>query len=291
VRISQVLHVNAYIMLGDPAYLAASVSSYYDVIDRLIVSYDEHARSWSGDPIPVDECLAELTRVDRRSKATFFPGSYSQPHRPPLVCDTLQRQSALDEASAGADWVLQLDTDEVIPDLATFAEMLERAKATGAIGMDFPSRWLYARTRRGLYLEACSRWWRVAAGYPGPLAVRTGAILTLARQCDGPLFRVDFRHRNTDPWHARGVPVHATIHPASGVLHFSWVRLPDEMAQKSAISGHRDDFDWDQRLAKWLFRQRHPILAVALTPVRRRRHTEWLRQVRLPLDPAPRMAR
>ena len=95
--------------------------------------------------------------------------------------------------------MLQLDTDEVIPRMESFMDMLRRANAGGAVGLHFPSRWLYARAGSGWYPEACSRWWRAAAGYPGPLAVRSGTRLTLARQCEGPLFRVDFRPRNTDP--------------------------------------------------------------------------------------------
>jgi hypothetical protein len=281
------MRVSAYVMLGDPAYMAASVASYYDFVDRIVVSYDQGSRSWSGEPLPVEECFAELTHVDRDRKISHLRGPFSHPDASPLECDTRQRQASLDEASIGADWVLQLDTDEVVPNLDSFRKMLSRAHAADAAGLDFPSRWLYARVRQGVYLEACSRWWRTAAGYPGPLAVRSGTQLKVARQCVGPLFRVDFRSRNSDPWHPRDAPVHATVPLADGVLHFAWVRSDEAMARKARISSHRDDLDWDKRLRRWRARQRRPIWASVFTPLRRKNHTDWLRLARLTTEPSP----
>lgn len=283
----RLVRLNAYIMLGDPTYLAASVGAYYEVVDRIVVSYDREGRSWSGEPLPIEECLAELAAIDADQKTVHLRQSFSNPAANPLDCETRQRRSSLNAAANDAEWVLQLDTDEVIPRVGPFMDMLRRANAAGAVGLHFPSRWLYARAGSGTYLEACSRWWRAAAGYPGPLAVRSGTQLTHARQCAGPLFRVDFRRRNTDPWHPRTAPVHATVRVADGVLHFAWVRSDAVMTRKARISGHRDDLDWDTRLTKWRSRQRRPRLACALTPLRRRNHTDWLRLARLPAEPSP----
>jgi hypothetical protein len=283
------VRVNAYVMAADPVFLAASVHSYYDGVGRIVVSYDENRLSWSGEPIPVGDCLAELSQIDRDSKLDFSPGRYSHPELPPLDCETRQRQAALDSASKDAEWVLQLDSDEVIPDFGAFSEMVLRADRSGADALEFPSRWLYARTGERRYLEVSSRWWRAAAGYPGPLAVRAGTRLRLARQCEGSIFRVDFRRQSTDPWHPRDAPVHATVPVDDGVLHFSWVRSGEQMERKAATSGHRDDFNWQARLRRWRFHQRHPLIAVALTPLRRKRHPTWLRRASVPIDPAARV--
>jgi hypothetical protein len=274
-------------MAADPAFLAASVESYYDAVERVVVSYDERQLSWSGEPIPVDRCLAELKHLDSEGKLDFRPGQYSYPDLAPMDCETRQRQDTLDAASVDADWVLQIDTDEVFPDLNVFLEMLRRADNAGADALDFPSRWLYTRIGDGRFLETCSRWWRAAAGYPGPLAVKAGTRLRLARQCEGNLFRVDFRKRNTDPWHSRDTPVHATVRVDQGVLHFSWVRSAENMREKAETSAHRDDFDWQTALAKWCFRTRHPTIATALTPLRRKEHPSWLRSIHAPVDPPP----
>jgi hypothetical protein len=175
-----------------------------------------------------------------------------------------------------------LDSDEVIPDPARFRQAVERAASVEALGLEYPSRWLYAQVSGGRYLEQCGRWWRAAAGYPGPLAVAAGTKLRIARQVDGKLYRVDFRARNTDPWHPPHAPVDEVVPARAGVLHYSWVRTDEEMAEKAQISGHRDDLDWDAQLRTWRRRREHPLLAAACTPLRRREEHGWLRLVRLP---------
>jgi hypothetical protein len=284
------MRLNAYTLLGDPSFLAASVASYYDAVDRVVVSFDEAHLGWAGDAIPIEACLNQLRHVDVESKIDLRPGDFSHFELPLTECETRHRQAALDAASDGADWVIQLDGDEVVPDLRVFVEMIKRADAAGAAGLDFPSRWIYARTRGGRFLEGCSRWWRPAAAYPGPLAVRAGSKLSNARQCEADLFRVDFRTRNTDPWRYAGHPVDATVPVDAGVLHFSWVRTIAEMNAKAQMSPHRDGANWPAEIRRWQHRQRHPWLTTAMTPFRKRGelHPQWLRMVSLPITPRPR---
>jgi hypothetical protein len=283
--------INAYVLAADPSFLAASVRSYYELVERIVISYDEDGLSWSGEPTAVDECLAELQTIDHDGKLDLRPDKYSCPERAPIECETAQRQAALAVAGENANWVLQLDSDEVVPEPSIFLEMVRRADSARADALHYPSRWLYTRTRDGRYLERCTRWWRAAAGYPGPLAVRPGTVLRVARQCDGDLFRVDFRARNTDPWHDAATPVHATVPVSAGVLHFSWVRSHEELAAKAAVSGHRDHLDWAASIRRWRRRQRHPIIATALTPLRPRGDSDpsWLRLVKLSVDPPARL--
>jgi hypothetical protein len=285
------MRLNAYLLLGDPSYLAASVRSYYDAVDRIVVSYDAEHSSWGGDQLPIEECLAELRAVDPAGKLDFRPGSFSDPTRHAMDCETSQRQTALAAAEHGADWVLQLDNDEVVPDLGSFVAKLQEADRAGASGIDYPSRWIYARANGGGYLEGSSRFWRPAAGFPGPLGVRAGTKLRHARQCDGSLFRVDFGTTNTDPWRNQSYPVDATVGVDSAVIHFSWVRSEDELRRKASVSGHRDYKGWSREIDAWKFRQRHALLAVALTPFRNRGefHPGWLRRVRLPIEPSARV--
>ena len=53
------MRINAYVLLADPAWLELSVRSYYPIVERIYASYDLNRKSWSGDPIPVDDCLAD----------------------------------------------------------------------------------------------------------------------------------------------------------------------------------------------------------------------------------------
>jgi hypothetical protein len=270
------MRVSAYILVGDPNHLRESVSSYYDHVDRIVLSYDETRTSWTGTPLPVDECLATIRELDRDGKCVDVPGRFARLDENPLDNDTFQRQNALDAASDGADWVIQLDTDEVMLDPAQFFASLRRADATGTSGMHYPARWLYSRVAPGRYLEGSTRFWRPAASYPGPLAVRAGTRLRQARQADVPLYRVDLRPWNTDPFHPKKAVVHEVIRPESAVLHYSWVRDHDTIRRKFGWSGHTHDYSRPVVYRRWASRQRHPVRTVLLNPLRRR---DWYRLV------------
>ncbi|GAA2858438.1 hypothetical protein [Microbacterium arabinogalactanolyticum] len=260
----------AYVLLADPSYLRESIGAYYDRVDRIVVSYDRSHTSWTGTPLPLQQCLRLISDLDRDSKMVLAPGDFARPGETGLANDTHQRQVALDQASEGSDWVLQLDTDEVMVSPDVFFDMLNRAESAGARGLDFPSRWLYTRTGPGRYLEVTRRFWGVAASYPGPLAVRAGTTLRHARQADIDLFRVDFAPRNTDPWRPPDAEVHAVITPDKGVLHFSWVREPDVIKRKFGWSGHSEHMQPPEVYRRWVWRTRHPLLTAVTTPLRRR---------------------
>lgn len=272
------MRVTAYVLLADPAFLRESIRAYYDRVHRIVLSYDETSTSWTGTPLPVAECLRLVEEVDVERKCVHAPGRFARLDEHPLDNDTFQRRAALDAASVDADWVLQLDTDEVMLDPGRFFSALDRAEATGTSALDFPSRWLYARIGDERFLEASSRFWRVRAGFPGPLAVRAGTRLVHARQADVPLYRVDFRVRNTDPSHPPDTVVHATVPVASAVAHYSWVRDDATMRRKFGWSGHTAAYSRPEVYQRWTRRQRHPLRTVATTPLRR---DDWFRLTRL----------
>ena len=261
------MRLNAYVLAGDPAWIEQSVASYYPLVDRIIVSFDRNHRSWSGQPLSVAESLARLEAVDPDGKVVLLPGDHADLSRPTLDTETEQRQFALDAASDGADWVIQLDSDEIIPSPGVFLRFVGVAESHGAASLDFPSRWFYARSPSGVFLEACGRWWTSLATYPGPLAVHAGTRLTHARQASTtPLYRVDVAPWNTDPAHPRMAPVHATIRPHDAVIHLSWVRTPEQMAEKRVVSGYAASQDWDVAISRWSWRSRHPLLTTLATP-------------------------
>jgi len=239
--------LNAYILVADPAWLRASVSSYYPYVDRLIVCFDRNGVGWSGTPIDVDSCLRVLGDLDVDRKVVLLPGNFSDPSRYPLDLDTAQRQIALDAASDNCDWVLQVDTDEVIPDWECFSRSLSSIEERGHSSLWYPQRWLFSRFAAHWYFEPSRRLVRTATGMPGPMAVRPGATLVCARQdrSDRLLLEV-----------GRG-PLH--IPKSSCVLHFSWVRSSDHMLRKSDWSGHSRDFDWAPRLESWRASQATPV--------------------------------
>lgn len=269
-------------LAGDPAWVEQSISSYYGLVRRIVVSYDRSHNSWSGDPLSVREALRRIRAADPDKKVIMLPGDHADSSKPALTNETHQRRVALDAASEGADWVLQLDTDEIMPSPAVFARHLRIAEDRGAEAVDYPSRLMYARSHTGVFLEMCGRFWTTQSAYPGPLAVRAGTELTHARQAaTTPTYRVDVAAWNTDPVASWTKPVHAVIRVQDAVIHMSWVRTHTQMAEKSRVSGHASAHDWRREIAAWKWRSRHPYLAAAAAPLTRA-PTSRFKVVRLP---------
>ncbi|MDL9978268.1 hypothetical protein [Microbacterium candidum] len=270
--------IHAYVLAADPWWLEDSVLSYYDIVDEIVVSYDETGRSWTGTPLPIEECLGRLRAIDSAQKMRFVPGAFYDPGRTALESDTAQRQAALAAASPGADWVVQLDTDEVLQDTTALLEAIDQAEAIGCEAIEFPARYLYTRTARGRFLETTRSFWRRRSGYPGPVVIRSGATLVHCRQSNLPILRVDIAASNTDPTHPRDAVVHRVVRADQAILHYSWVRDDAYMVRKAAWSGHSDTYQ--RMLSMWRWRTRHPVAAVLLGWTRRDR--EWHRMTVLP---------
>ncbi len=264
------MRLNAYVLAGDPAWIAQSIGSYYHLVDRIVVSHDRSGRSWAGHPLSVQESLDRLVAADPQGKILMLPGAHSDPDRFVLDVETEHRQSALDAASEGADWVIQLDTDELLPSPSAFTAQLTLAEQRGADALEFPARIIYARTPSGRFLEQCGRLWTAQSAYPGPVAVRAGTRLTHARQAAGsPMHRADVAPWNTDPAHPWNATVHAVISPAHAILHMSWVRTEAQMAEKRRVSGYAGAVKWDAELRRWRWRAHHPWLTALGAPVAR----------------------
>ncbi len=262
------MRINAYVLAGDPAWVEQSIASYYRLVDRIIVAFDSDGRSWSGLPMAVDESLERLRRADPLQKMVMMPGQFADPARRRMELETVQRQAALDAASDGADWVLQIDTDEIALSAGRLAAELHTAESRAARALEYPLRVLYARTRSGLFLEQSGRFWTMQASYPGPIAVAAGTRLSFARQVAGaPVHRVDLAPWNTDPAHPAGTPVHAVVGPDETIVHMSWVRSEAQLAEKALVSGHASDPDWNDTISAWRRRSRHPLRTAALSPL------------------------
>ncbi len=275
------MKLHAYVLAGDPAWIAQSIRSYYGIVDRIVVSYDRSGLSWSGAPLSVDESRRRLEVADPDGKMVLLPGDYADPSRAAMAGETAQRQDALDAASDGADWVLQLDTDEIAPAPNAIARSVATARSRGATALDFPLRTIYARTRSGSFLESCGRLWTDRAAYPGAIAVASGTRLSFARQTGtAPLHRVDVAPWNTDPAHGATTPVHEVVPLSSAILHMSWVRTEAQLAEKQVVSGHAGESSWEQRMALWRRRSDHPRATTMRTPFSGD-PSRWFRIVRL----------
>ncbi len=238
------MKINAYILAADPAWIEASVLAYYDLVDKVVVSYDETKTSWNGTPIAVDECLARLRAIDRDNKMHYSPGKYARRGPTPMENDTYQRQCALDEAGQDADWVLQIDTDEVLPRPQNLLALLREADARGIPAVEWPMRVLFQTLPDGKFLEVCAVDGADRFEYPGPVALRPGANLKDARRAEGAFLRAVVAGDNQSlqvtqpvgPEETRVVLENAT----SAILHRSWARSPESVRSKIASWGHNE---------------------------------------------------
>lgn len=276
------MRLNAYVLAGDPAWIPQSVGSYYDHVDRIIVSYDRSHRSWTGDELSVAESLRRLADSDPDRKIRLLPGDHVRTRASVIATETSQRQHALDAASEGADWVIQLDTDEIVPAMDPLLRQVAIARSRAARAVEYPARMFYTRSPSGAFLEHCGRFWSTQAGFPGPVVIAAGEQLTVARQAgETPLNRVDVSPWNTDPAHNRTARVHSTVAVQHAIVHMSWVRSERQMQEKSRTSGYAANRDWESDLARWRRRARHPLLVAATTPFARDPFQRF-RVVRLP---------
>jgi len=281
------LGIGAYVLLGHPAFLVQSLRSYYSIVDRIAVLYDDAGLSWSKQPLAIDSMLSIVEEIDVDHKVVLVPGDFHSADDELLVIETAERNAGVAALGRDVDWVLQIDTDEVLGNPQRFVESLVRADRAAMDALDYPARWLYSHVNGDRYLERCRRLWGITANYPGPVAVRAGTTLTLARQCQVPTWHVDFRPRNTDPAHPRNTRVDDRVRPEDAIWHFSWVRSEKEMRSKSLTSGHAHDFDWHREIDRWVSRRRHPHLTTLFTPIRRRPAVvgapTWLRSTHVPV--------
>lgn len=183
------MKINAYVLAADPTWIEASVNSYCDIVDQIIVSYDENARSYTGTTTRAQECLARLKKLPCAPKLRFHGGHYARLDHTPMENETYQRICAIEVAKQGADWVLQIDTDEVLPDAQKLVQVLETTRSQ-AQSVEWPMRVLFRHLDGTRFLEICEADGRPHFEYPGSIAIRPDAVIEHARLCHGPTDRV-----------------------------------------------------------------------------------------------------
>jgi hypothetical protein len=243
----------AYVLLADPAWMEASVSSYYDMVDTIVASYDMNGMSWSGVPIghSIEECRRRLDAIDRDRKVVYLSDDYcSSSYDHLLDLETVQRQHALDLAGKDADWVVQLDADEILPDQDCLRRLIDEAGRRDCTGVRIPARWLFARLTSSLFLERSTRRGRTQRVMPGEIAVRSGAQLRLARAHEGD---------NVSATWTRPRDNSVRIKKSQGIVHLSTIRTHSEMVEKSVVSVHSRDFDWQAYLRSWEMAHEQPL--------------------------------
>jgi len=232
--------LGAYVLAGDPVWLASSLSRYYPVLDDLVVMVPRSGLGWTGRRIPVDECVDRVRRHDPRGIARIVLGDWQDPVRP-LRADTAQRQAAVEALGSSVDWILQIDNDEILPDVQSLITAIRWADERHLGAVEWPMRVLYRRIARGRYLEVVDPL-GPRYDYPGPIAIRSGTVLVEARRCGGPFLRpvvvgddrsLQVRHPLGD-----GEVREERLGAHEAIVHNSWARSPAEIRRKMSTWGH-----------------------------------------------------
>lgn len=240
------MRLNAYVLLSDPTWLVRSVLSYYDHVDKIVASYDENGRSWTGEDRRdrMMWCVDRIRIIDHANKVVLAPGDFAEPG------ETSQRRDAAALAADGADWVLQIDTDEQLPRPTALLDVL---RETDADAVEWPMRVLYRRLTQHRYLEVRSADGGPHYDYPGPIALRAGVLPEKARHVPSRATiraAVDGVDEPTQPAVDTAlVPISA----ADAIIHNSWGRRPASVLAKVRGWSHADEINGTRYFAsRWL---------------------------------------
>jgi hypothetical protein len=244
------MRLKAYILAADPNWIETSVLSYYGLVEEIVVSYDRNGVGWSGHPIPMDECLGRLRAIDKDKKMCFIGGDYYRPRFSPMENDTHQRQCSIDKIGNTADWIIELDTDEILPNAKVFVERLAEVPKDRIV-VEWPMRVFFQRTNAGRFLEVTTFLRQQLTEYPGPVATRPGVRLDCARRSStASKWRFDIRRKNYDLETKSWYVADSVIPKNDAILHFSWVRSEADILRKVRGWGHATDFKGDDYFEK-----------------------------------------
>lgn len=237
------LRLGAYVLAADPAWLKSSIGRYYPLLDSLVVSVPSDGLGWTGNPVPAMECLDLVREADTRNIATVVTGSWSG-YRSPSEADTAQRRAALAAVDQSVDWILQIDTDEVLPDPQRLLEAMRLADDLDVPAIEWPMRVLYRTARRGKFIEVVATDGCPRYDYPGPIAVRPGVDLIDCRRASGRFLRMvvdgDVRSLQITRPPVEGELRRPALGSEEAIWHNSWARSPKEVHRKVSSWTHNE---------------------------------------------------
>jgi hypothetical protein len=238
------MRLKSYILLADPAWLEVSVSSYYPVVNEILARCDATGRGLTGVSISIDQSKQILRAMDAEHKIRFSEGVFYRLDLPVGDRDTFQRNSALIALGSDADWILQIDTDEFVPDINVLLDALRFADEKGLCAVEWPMRVLYRRLRTGEYLEVCQKNGGDHYEYPGAVAVKPLTHLSEMRRTRKPFLRPivegDSLSLQIQRPPMEGECRDFRISRESAIVHNSWAREPSSVWRKLRSWAHHD---------------------------------------------------
>jgi len=203
----------------DWRYALDAIRSYYCIADEIILGLDRSLISWSGNRFKVDmaELGRGLRRIDMDRKIRLLRGDFHS-HGAPMRNDTWERNWLSRKCRPG-NWVVQIDSDEVLVNPREFREWLVRR--TG--GQTVNGRWeLVFKVIGGTALVVDYR-----KSYIQVATMRRGGYVS-----------------------ARETTERRVVSPLV-LLHYSLGRTAADLKQKLYNWSHSPDFDLPAYLKLW----------------------------------------
>lgn len=206
----------------DFRFATSAIKSYYHIADEIILGVDQDFLSWSKIPYPsIDKQIGLFLEChDPEKKINVIYGDFHS-YPTPLENDTAERTQLSLYCRNWDNWVVQIDSDEILMNPDVFKAWIERVKPNGLC--------IYARLinvfkvfgpRDALVVDPPTEWAAVATRLHGEY-----------ERC---------RQTKQD----------CVMSPLN-LLHYSWGRRPEELLQKLQNWGHSDNRDWQEYLDFW----------------------------------------
>ncbi|MGD9681656.1 MAG: hypothetical protein AB7W16_10765 [Candidatus Obscuribacterales bacterium] len=227
----------------DIAYFEESVRSYVDIVDEVVIGLDENRETWSGGTFELDsEITGKLLGVS--DKVRIIQDQFYMPGLSPMENDTRER-NFLSSHIEGADWLLSVDSDELLMNAQDLDEFLhaQKDKSSCVLG-----NWV------SVYKELDDSY--LVVGKDGEIFLHPTPIVTAV-----PEIFINAR------WTTQ-----SNIMSPAILLHFTWARSEAELRRKLANWSHSSDFSIEHHFDLWVnadgnnyktYKDFHPLTADA----------------------------
>jgi glycosyltransferase involved in cell wall biosynthesis len=113
----------------DWSYLELSLPSIYTIADSICLSVDADCKSWNGNIFPFDwdRFYQMIDSIDSEKKIQVLKEPFFDASRTPIENECYQRKRMADFLG-NSDWVVQIDTDEIIINPKDFKALLAKYK-------------------------------------------------------------------------------------------------------------------------------------------------------------------
>jgi len=206
----------------DYKFSYATILSYYDIADEIILAIDRDRISWAGKKYEFnnEEFFSKIEQIDKQKKIIILEDNFHE--NSPIENDTQERNFISKKCSG--DYIIGIDSDEVLLNPKEFLAWLNSQD-------DFKS-------------DIECTWYTVYKSYGKKLLITQPEETTvIGTNLKGYFQKCRFTSKNS-------LVIPRKLSPLK-VLHFSWGRSKDDFVQKLKNWSHTNDFDIERYIKIW----------------------------------------